>query len=411
MFNKIWRKIVRRLNKIFFWLADMFGSRYHYISIFDYVLKYPNKAKFLSLGMEDGLYAIAKCYQSNGLYEFDAGLIKKDISLFDWLVILQDVTCYNDIDVILTSDGHALHEIKDYTAISKFGDYSYRLVCDKEEYCKVHKKKVIEEIEEAFLLDGLWSWNWYHFVMQVLPKIKYLNSIPKHVPLLVGWHVDGDNNFHTILNLFLEKLGDINRRIIFLSDQCAYKVQRLYVASLQGLLVPDVKKSVFGVCPKWCLYKKSTITFLRETLLPLMDTKKTYPKNIYITRKNASGRRKFNEEEIVELMISKGFSIVAPEEYSVVEQVALFNNAKNIVACSGAALTNLVYCEKKCKIIIINNYTSTLGIFNTIASIVGSESMSVSGFDFEMGKENDAQDAFTIDPSKLINAMKQLEMI
>ena len=188
----------------------------------------------------------------------------------------------------------------------------------------------------------------------------------------------------------------------------AYQVKELYFSSSQGLLLPDVKNDE-NPRAEWCLYKTSTISFLRETLLKEKDTKKSYPERFYITRKNASNRRHFNEDEVIALMNGLGYAIVAPEEYTVAEQIALFNNAKCIVACSGAALTNLLCCRKGCKIIIFNNYLTKIGVFNTIASMVGADCLCVSGYDYEI-KGNCVQDEFVIDPQKIIDAMRILSM-
>lgn len=409
--NVILNNAVFGFKRLIISIMEIFGKKYRYISIFDYVLQSSKKAKFLSLSLEDSWYTVAKCYHQDGKYDTEAHKLKKGINLFDWLVLVCDAVCFKDSDLVLTADGYALNDAKEYKFISYYGDYSYGLVRDNAKFCQIKRKKKVY-IKEAFFLDGMWSWNWYHFVTQVLPKMKYLSMIPKDVPILVSKQLAMENNFQAIFRVFLEKHDALNRNIIYLSDGRAYSVKRLYVASAQGLVIPDLNKNTANVVrPEWVLYKKSTILFIRETLLSIKDSTKTYPPYIYITRRNASGRRRFNEEEIITLVESAGYVVVAPEEYSIQEQVALFNNAKNIIACSGAALTNLIYCQPGCKIIIMNNYQSQIGIFNTIASIVGANSISISGYDYEMRKGDDVQDAFTIQPDKVKDAIQQMGMI
>ena len=409
--NDILKNAIFRFKRLIISIMEPFGKRYRYISIFDYVLQSPKNAKFLSLSLEDSWYTVAKCYRPDGKYDTEAHELKNGISLFDWLALVNDAVCFKDSDLVLTSNGYALNDAKDYKSISYYGDYSYGLVRDNAKFCQIKRKKKVY-IEEAFFLDGMWSWNWYHFVTQVLPKMKFLSMIPREVPILVSKQLAMENNFQAIFRVFLEKHDALDRQIIYLSDGRAYSVKRLYVASAQGLVIPDLNKNTTNVVrPEWALYKKSTISFIRKTLLSVMDSAKTYPQHIYITRRNASGRRRFNEEEIVAFVESAGYTVVAPEEYSIQEQVALFNNAKNIIACSGAALTNLIYCQPGCKIIIMNNYQSQIGIFNTIASLVCANSISISGYDYAMQKGDDSQDAFTIEPDKVKNAIQQMDMI
>ena len=386
-------------------VLEEFGRKYRYVSIFDYVLEHPDKAQFLSLKTEKTVYTEAVSYIPSS-YKQE---IKSGIDLFDWLVVIKNAKCFSDTDLVITSEGDALYDIKKYKSISQYGDYLYGVIIhDNPKYCQVRRHKSIT-LESAFLLEGLWSWNWYHFVTQILPKIKNISLVPSNVPILVGAFAQGDNNFHTILHYFISQYAP-NREVIYMNYSRAYLVKELYMSSCQGLLLPDMNKNCHeSPHPEWCLYKTSTINFLRETLLREKDTKKTYPEKFYISRKNASKRRKFNEEEVIALMQSLGFAIVAPEEYTVSEQIALFNNAKCIVACSGAALTNLLYCQKGCKVIILNNYLLKIGIYNTIAAVLGLECISISGFDNEPIGDH-IQDTFVINPQKIKKAMRILKM-
>ena len=409
MLKDLVNKFIFQVKRAIIRVMEEFGHKYHYVSIFDYVLEHPDKAQFLSLKTEKTVYAEAISYipsQKRDSYKHE---IKSGIDLFDWLALIKDAKCFSDTDLIITSERNAIYDAKEYKSISQYGDFQYGTILhDNPRYCQLRRHKTIT-LESAFLLEGLWSWNWYHFVMQILPKIKYISSVPSDVPILVGAIAQGNNNFHTVLQYFLSQYAP-NRKVIYMNYGRAYQVKELYVASSQGLLLPDINRK-FDVSPhaEWCLYKTSTVAFLRETLLREKDTKKTYPEKFYISRKNASKRRKFNEEEVIALMQSLGFSIVAPEEYTVSEQIALFNNAKCIVACSGAALTNLLCCPKGCKVIIINNYLLKMGIFNTLAAILGVECIGVSGFDNEL-YGNHIQDTFVINPQKIKEAMRILKM-
>lgn len=69
------------------------------------------------------------------------------------------------------------------------------------------------------------------------------------------------------------------------------------------------------------------------------------PTHIVISRKNQKLRRLVNEEALMEQLTRLGFTLVRPEEFTHKQQVALFNSAQYIVATSGAALTNLVFCR------------------------------------------------------------------
>lgn len=76
------------------------------------------------------------------------------------------------------------------------------------------------------------------------------------------------------------------------------------------------------------------------------------PTKIYITRRGH--KRPFvNEDEVERLLVARGFTVVQPEKLSVAEQIDLFRSARYIVAPTGAALANIMYCEPGVKVVEI----------------------------------------------------------
>ena len=187
----------------------------------------------------------------------------------------------------------------------------------------------------------------------------------------------------------------------------AYKVNELYIASAQSLLLPDIKDNSLGLKAEWCSYKKSAIDYVRSALLPTREKDGSYPKNIYILRRSTNGLRQYNESEISQVLQTKGFTPIAPEEYSVREQMALFNSADCIVASSGAALTNLIFCHPGCKLIIINSFIQDGGVYNTLADLMKVDNLTVNAQEYG----TDIHQSFTLDPKHLLSAMQELKMI
>ena len=84
-----------------------------------------------------------------------------------------------------------------------------------------------------------------------------------------------------------------------------------------------------------------------------------------------SGRRPFNEKECIACAKEFGFEVVYPELMSFEQQVGLFHNAECIIGGSGAAFTNLVYCNENIKVVVFSKYHSNLAIWQTIVEFVG----------------------------------------
>lgn len=66
---------------------------------------------------------------------------------------------------------------------------------------------------------------------------------------------------------------------------------------------------------------------------------------IYVSRKNSISRRRCNEEDIERVFSDFGFKVIYPENYSLVEQINIFHNAKYAAGCVGSAMHNTVFMQ------------------------------------------------------------------
>lgn len=69
------------------------------------------------------------------------------------------------------------------------------------------------------------------------------------------------------------------------------------------------------------------------------------PKRIYVARTDASRRRMIAEDDLVHILVARGFHLVTPGALSLAEQVRLFAGASVVVGLHGAGLTNIVFCQ------------------------------------------------------------------
>lgn len=122
----------------------------------------------------------------------------------------------------------------------------------------------------------------------------------------------------------------------------------------------------------------------------------------------ASGRRKFNEAEVIDVLQNFGFETVFPEELSFSEQISLFSHADFIIGGSGAAFTNLLFCNTSCKVIIFAKNTLPFSGFSTIASFVGFDLVYLTESSSYGEKNDNLHDSFVINTNKLIELIKTL---
>lgn len=185
-------------------------------------------------------------------------------------------------------------------------------------------------------LAGLSGHNYYHWMVDVLPRLALLQQ--------AGWQGAKIDRFWVNYNgssfqqETLKALGIPLEKVISCDQQPHLEATQLLVPSFAGHL---------GWLEPWAL------DFLRENFLPLAEpaTGKPYPDRIYISRNRANHRRVLNEDALVAYLESIGFVTVELEEMPLVEQVALFAQAQVIVAPHGGGLTNLVFCQPETTVI------------------------------------------------------------
>lgn len=279
-------------------------------------------------------------------------------------LILSDVIVFGESNLILVDDNHGFYDLKnienDNIAITDSIFFSE----NNSIYLYENIRKEIK-VDEGINLLVNYSFNYYHFLFEALVKFKFLKDINSNVPLLVDEIVERTPQFKELLDLFNTK-----RDVIFVKKHAKVNVKKLHHIGLLNVIPPNFKNNS-KIELDHVLFERDSLRFIRTKLLNNLPKVAAY-KKIYLSRKGASGRRKFNEDEISNLLMDKGFEVIAPQDYSILEQISLFNNADVIIGGSGAAFTNLIFCNENAKVFVLSKSTlRKLNIFSTIAEYVG----------------------------------------
>jgi capsular polysaccharide biosynthesis protein len=118
-------------------------------------------------------------------------------------------------------------------------------------------------------------------------------------------------------------------------------------------------------------YKKEIIKSVSEEFLnlsPRPNNKKTY-KYIWISRQNTGKRKIENFDEIEKILNKYSFTILQFENLSFSEQIRIVNNCEILGGVHGAGLVNMLFLNKKAKIIELRGKNdSKNNCFFTLAS-------------------------------------------
>jgi hypothetical protein len=209
-------------------------------------------------------------------------------------------------------------------------------------------------LEEAILLASRVDSNWFHWLIETLPKFQYLDAgVSKDVPVLLSKRIP--ESAKESIRLLTD------RELVYLDEEQEVSVGRLHVAS-PVLYHPDTPE--LWLKPGTDAIDFQALVGLREKVLSRIDIVQEPRANkldLLITRGGVA-RSLLNVNAILKALAKIGFDSVDPASLAFQEQVRLFSSARRIVFAGGAAMSNLVFCSPGTKVWVLSsrlteNYT------------------------------------------------------
>lgn len=266
-----------------------------------------------------------------------------------------------------------------------------------------YKTKLNTQVNEGILLSCDHDNNYFHWLVECLPKLVLIDGFKqfKDVPLLIPAEL------HENLMAALTRVNINNHPIILLEGGVAYHVNRLiFPSALSRVIDRYMGHPVFDtdiiLSNKWI----SRVS----NLLKKKNSAKPWRK-LYLTRRK--GLRALGNQEEIEAILSKyNFEIIDLEYASLDFQINLFSQASIVVAPTGAALTNMLFCQPRTKVIVfMSNHETTnycfwsyLGNINNIdiTTIIGERL-------FNLNNYHSVHDDYSVDPKILIEEIEKIE--
>jgi capsular polysaccharide biosynthesis protein len=371
-------------KKLLFFFKDV--GRFE--SLENYAIKQPEKVRYINKYPQSLSYSSPRFFPDN---MEDQRLIKLPESI-KYVVELRNAYVIGGSNLIMVDRKSTLYEIKYNDPHKKFQYTDEALQCYNDEFCLIKSTGSNTVFDEAISLAGNFSWNYYHLLYEILIKFEQINAlnIDLNIPVLVDQICFEVPQYLELLTL----LNTRERKLLAVDKGKSYLINRLYIISCPNIIPPHYIKFTDAASRDF-LYDLNALSYLRHHLLHFSSHANT-SKRIFISRRKASQRRKFNENEVYEALAKLDFSIVFPEDYSIADQIALFNNADIIAGGTGAAFSNLLFCRESCKVICFTNYRLPISLFSTIADFVGIQLLYLADESKEINNIGDIHDPFTI---------------
>lgn len=183
-----------------------------------------------------------------------------------------------------------------------------------------------EKIEKAIWVTQNWTWMYFHWLTDALPRLVALKSkLEDHKVLLP--------QSYKKYQFVEQSLDMINVSYVYFDAFKFHKIDKL--------LLPEHTASPGN-------YNESLILQLRDWFV---DVKKKPNRVIYISRKKAEKRFVLNEHEIEALLDLYNIEIHCFEDYDFKDQVRLMSETKLLISLHGAGLTNMIFMPSGGKVL------------------------------------------------------------
>ena len=196
----------------------------------------------------------------------------------------------------------------------------------------------------SLLTGGGGNNNYFHWLFDVLPRIKILENAKKinEVDYFLVPNLEEKFQFETLKGLNLNTYNLLSSK-----EYRHIKSNKIFATDHPWHKNDDLKRNHENI-PNWIIF------WLRNKFLKKKNKKKRI--KFYIDRSDSKSNVKLfrtieNEKEVQFFLKKNGFKIIKLAQLRFSDQVKLFNNAKIIVSNHGAGLSNIIFCNKKTKII------------------------------------------------------------
>ena len=321
------------------------------------------------------------------------------------VVVLENGTISGGSNLVFVDECVICHDlfdpVRDYTS----EELHHRVIIDPDSMrirCLSYDKEP-EELQKAATFVDACAPNYAHWLTEVLPRVVLFCAEERYkaVPIVVNAELH-----QNILNSLFDVVGP-EREIIQLSVGRELRVRELYVLSVAGY-VPFERRTINIAGHSHGIFSPHAFSMLASCTKDSSVVAKgvQWPEKIFI-RRNSGARKLVNERQIENLLVAKGYKVIEPEKFSFLEQVTMFNNAKSVVASSGAALANIIFMPRDVMIIIlIGKYPDTsYWYWQNIACASGNVVQYVLG-DIDQGNHDGIHSDFNIDVNDLIRILR-----
>jgi len=224
---------------------------------------------------------------------------------------------------------NCLHEASNYYHDAKDKPEENLIVLDNQNY--------------YLLIHHPW-YNYYHWMCEAILRLWIVRNIKDNMILLLP-------DYYGKTDFIMGSLEPFNLKNI-------YFIPSKKSVLIRNLCLPQIKP----ICDSYHVDKLNQI---RNFYLDYFQQSKNRPihlgERLYISRKKASRKKVVNELDVEKILAKYDFNIIDNEDYSFMEQVGIYSNARYLISIHGSGLTNMLFMKDRSSVLEIHKKkTNTL---------------------------------------------------
>lgn len=296
------------------------------------------------------------------------------------------------------------------SAIVKNGKLYFERINDNERFnegnIKYHNKTYAvadiffdEIIEEGFFLGGNGCWNWYHYIIEILPKVLLIENINCRTLLFS----DDISKYPTMKEALLNLITENKYNIKFLNKNQNFKVRKLFfINEINKIEFNKINPNINNANTAY--FREKYLHLLREKLLlNYIKEENNLNKKIFLWRENTH-RIAQNQNEVLVYLEKNGFEKIDSSTLTLEQQIKIFNSAEIIIGTTGAAWSNLIFCKQNTKAIIFSPiFFNSFNAFSNLAKIFN---INLTYSYYYLSKLNHSESNFNINIEELDTILK-----
>ena len=210
-----------------------------------------------------------------------------------------------------------------------------------------------ESINEGICAFGRADENWFHWIMETLPRALYLDSVvDKSVPFLMR------EGLPSPMRQSLEALS--SRPIKLVTPNAATRVRRLHGTLMRSPVLDSVWPDNLQYYPN-----RLAIQLVKDAVNSKITGSETKAKDKVSHLRNSTTRRILNKEHVAALLKSQGFRETPFFNDSFEQQVRSQRQAAIFVCQGGAGLVNALFLPPQTPVVILSSTNQRQDIFWT----------------------------------------------